>query len=67
MRKRARQERIGVYAGSFDPLTVGHTWMIEQGARLFDRLTVAVGLNPDKKYSFSLEERLSMLRESTKK
>ena len=41
--------------------------MIEQGARLFDRLTVAVGVNPDKKYSFSLEERLSMLRESTKK
>jgi len=61
----AKQQRIGVYAGSFDPLTKGHLWMIEQGARLFDRLTVAVGLNPDKKCAFPLEERLSMLRETT--
>ncbi len=54
-----------MYAGSFDPLTVGHLWMIEQGARLFDRLTVAVGINPDKHYTFPLEDRLNMLREST--
>src|SRR6266404_3174248 len=67
MRTRVRQLRVGVYAGSFDPPTVGHVWMIEQGARLFDRLTVAVGVNPDKKYTFSLEDRLTMLRESTKK
>ncbi len=39
--------------------------MIEEGARLFTRLVVAVGVNPDKKYTFPLEERLSMLREST--
>lgn len=58
--------RIGVYAGSFDPLTIGHLWMIEQGARLFDRLIVAVGINPDKKCAFSVDERLAMLRESTK-
>lgn len=65
MRKQSRQQKSGVYAGSFDPLTVGHMWMIEQDARLFDRLTVAVGVNPDKKYTFHLEERLEMLREST--
>jgi pantetheine-phosphate adenylyltransferase len=59
-------ERSGVYAGSFDPLTIGHLWMIEQGVRLFDRLVVAVGVNPDKKYTFSLEERLVMLQASTK-
>jgi pantetheine-phosphate adenylyltransferase len=58
--------RLGVYAGSFDPLTVGHLWMIEQGARLFHRLVVAVGINPDKRYTFSLEDRLAMLRESLK-
>jgi len=58
---------LGVYAGSFDPLTVGHLWMIEQGVQLFERLMVAVGVNPDKKYTFDLEERLLMLRESTKK
>ncbi len=58
--------RVGVYAGSFDPLTVGHLWMIEQGVRLFDRLVVAIGINPDKNYTFTLEERLAMLRESTR-
>jgi pantetheine-phosphate adenylyltransferase len=57
------KKRLGVYAGSFDPLTVGHLWMIEQGVGLFDRLVVAVGVNPDKRYTFTLEERLDMLRE----
>lgn len=65
MKTKTKHHRIGLYAGSFDPLTIGHLWMIEQGARLFDRLVVAIGVNPDKKYSFPLEERLSMLREST--
>jgi pantetheine-phosphate adenylyltransferase len=59
-------KRFGVYAGSFDPLTIGHVWMVEQGSRLFDRLTVAVGINPEKRYTFSLEDRLEMLRESLK-
>ena len=35
-----------VYAGSFDPLTKGHVWMIEEGARLFDELIVAIGNTP---------------------
>ena len=38
--------------------------MVEQGAKLFDRLVIAVGVNPEKRYAFSLDERLSMLRES---
>jgi pantetheine-phosphate adenylyltransferase len=42
-------------------------WMIEQGARLFDRLIVAVGVNPDKACTFPLEDRVAMLRESTTK
>jgi pantetheine-phosphate adenylyltransferase len=54
-----------VYAGSFDPITNGHLWMVEQGANLFDHLTVAIGINSAKRYSFSLEERLAMLRETT--
>lgn len=55
-----------VYAGSFDPLTNGHFWMIEQGSKLFDELIVAVGSNPDKNYSFSTEERMEMLRDAVK-
>ena len=67
MRAQKRRQRLGVYAGSFDPLTVGHLWMIEEGVRLFDRLIVAVGVNPDKKYNFPLDERLTMLRNSTRR
>ena len=61
------KERFGVYAGSFDPLTVGHLWMIEQGVALFDRLVVAVGINPEKRYTFPLEDRLAMLRNSLRR
>lgn len=56
--------RHAVYAGSFDPITNGHLWMIEHGCKLVDKLTVAIGINPDKRYLFSIEQRLEMLRES---
>ena len=59
------QNRVGVYAGSFDPLTLGHLWMIDQGAKLFDQFIVAIGINPDKKFTFSLADRLEMVRETT--
>ena len=65
MRALSPKKKAAVYAGSFDPLTIGHMWMIEEGARLFDRLIVAVGVNPEKTSSFTLEDRLAMLREST--
>lgn len=55
--------KLAVYAGSFDPPTIGHTWMIEQGAEIFDRLRVAVGVNPGKRSLFPLEARLEMLRD----
>lgn len=51
-----------VYAGSFDPPTLGHLWMIERGAELFDHLVVAVGTNPSKRYAFPLDARLDCLR-----
>lgn len=57
-------KKKAVYAGSFDPITIGHVWMIEQGARLFDDLVVAIGTNPDKKYTFSVDERLEMIRDA---
>lgn len=53
-----------VYAGSFDPVTNGHLWMVEQAVKLFDKVIVAIGENPDKKYTFSIEDRLAVLRES---
>lgn len=56
--------RIAVYAGSFDPPTNGHLWMIERGLEMFDRLIVAIGSNPAKSYSYTLDERLEMLRAS---
>lgn len=58
--------RLAVYAGTFDPPTMGHLWMIEQGVALFDKLVVAIGVNPEKNCMFSVEERLEMLRQSTK-
>ncbi len=64
---RAKNPKVlGVYAGSFDPLPIGHLWMIEQGVRLFEHFVVAIGVNPDKKTTFSIEDRLIMLRESAR-
>ena len=57
--------RTAVYAGSFDPPTNGHLWMIERGLELFDILIVAIGENPSKHYTFTVEERLDLLRAST--
>ncbi len=57
--------RTAVYAGSFDPPTNGHLWMIERGLELFDTLIVAIGENRSKNYTFSTEERLELLRAST--
>lgn len=56
--------RTAVYAGSFDPPTNGHLWMIERGLEMFDRLIVAIGNNPSKHYSFSVEKRIALLRAS---
>lgn len=53
----------GIYAGSYDPPTNGHMWMIEQGARLFTKFYVAIGQNSQKEYTFSLDERMQMLEE----
>lgn len=55
--------RRAIYAGSFDPPTNGHMWVIEQGARLFDELIVVIGQNPSKKGHWSVEERVAILSE----
>jgi len=54
-----------LYAGSFDPPTNGHAWIIKSASNLFDKLYVAVGVNPDKKSTglFTIAEREQMLGE----
>mgnify|MGYP000458629443 CR=1 FL=1 len=54
-----------VYAGSFDPVTKGHLWIIEQTAKMFDHVVIALGENVEKKYSFSLETRQKLLKQVT--
>ncbi len=62
MSKKAKCKAI--YAGSFDPFTNGHAWVVEQAIKVFDEVIVAIGENPEKKYTFSLDERLDMLTQS---
>ena len=54
--------RIGVYPGTFDPITLGHTDIIRRGAKLVDRLVVGVTTNASKSPMFSIEERMAMVR-----
>jgi pantetheine-phosphate adenylyltransferase len=55
--------RVGLYAGTFDPITNGHIDIIERAVKLVDRLVIGVALNPEKQPLFSLEERVEMVRE----
>jgi pantetheine-phosphate adenylyltransferase len=54
--------RTAVFAGSFDPLHLGHVNLIERARALFDEVTVAVALNPGKSPLFTVEERLAHIR-----
>ena len=55
--------RIAVYTGVFDPVHLGHLDVIERGSRIFDRLVVGVGNNPEKASFFTSEERVRLVRE----
>ncbi|HBE07182.1 MAG TPA: pantetheine-phosphate adenylyltransferase, partial [Firmicutes bacterium] len=54
--------RTAVCPGSFDPVTYGHLDIIKRGAKLFDKVIVAVAVNPGKTAFFSMEERLEMIK-----
>ncbi len=56
------KERIGVYPGTFDPMTLGHMDIIARAAKLVDRLIVGVTTNPSKSPMFTTEERLATVR-----
>ena len=56
-------KKIAVFPGSFDPITVGHVDIVERSVNLFDEVYIAIGVNTQKKYLFSLEQRLQWLKE----
>ena len=58
--------RKAVFPGSFDPLTLGHYDLIKRSIPLFDEIIVAIGINAEKKYMFSLEQRKGFIEQSFK-
>lgn len=58
--------RRAVFPGSFDPITLGHYDIITRGLTLFDELIIAIGINAEKKYMFTLEERVHFIKEAFK-
>jgi pantetheine-phosphate adenylyltransferase len=56
---------MAVYTGTFDPVHLGHLDVIERGSRLYDKLIVGVGINPDKTTLFSIDERVEHLNRVT--
>jgi len=60
-----KQLKIAVFPGTFDPITLGHLDVIERGRKMFDRVIVAVGVNPGKSQLFPVDERLMMIRSVT--
>jgi len=58
--------RVGLYPGTFDPITRGHLDIIHRATKLVDRLVIGVAINEDKKPFFSLEERVEMVRREAK-
>ncbi len=57
-----RQRRLAVFPGQFDPITNGHLDVIRRGVALFDELIVGVGINPEKRELFTIDERVAMIR-----
>ena len=55
-----------VFPGSFDPLTLGHTDIINRATPLFDEIIIAIGTNAEKKYMFSIEERRKFIENTFK-
>jgi len=60
-------ERVGLYPGTFDPITNGHLDIINRGIKLVDKLIIGVAINEAKGPLFSLDERVEMVRRETKK
>jgi pantetheine-phosphate adenylyltransferase len=58
--------KIAVFPGSFDPITLGHVAIVERALPLFDEIIVALGINSQKQYLFSPEQRIAWIKQSFK-
>ena len=58
-------DKIAICPGSFDPVTLGHIDIIERASKMFSKVIVAVMVNPNKQPSFSINERIDLLKEAT--
>lgn len=58
--------KIGVFPGSFDPITKGHESVINKAISLFDKIYIAIGINSSKQYTFSLEQRITWIEDAFK-
>ena len=54
-------KKKAIFPGSFDPITIGHNEIIEKSLKIFDEIIIAVGMNPEKKYMFSLIQRMEFI------
>ena len=59
-------EKIAVYPGTFDPITNGHLSVVTRALKIFDKLIIAILHNPQKAPLFTVQERISMIRETLK-
>ena len=59
----AERQTIAIFPGTFDPVTLGHTDLITRASRLFHRIVIGVGHNPEKSAMFSTQERVEMISE----
>jgi pantetheine-phosphate adenylyltransferase len=57
-----KDNKIAIYPGTFDPITMGHLDIVERAAELFDKVIIAIARNPAKTTLFSIEERLEMIK-----
>lgn len=60
--KTATQQRVALFAGTFDPFTVGHKSIVDRGLRIFDRVIIAIGVNPGKHSDTPIDERIDSIR-----
>ncbi len=64
MNTQNKKEKIAVYPGSFDPITLGHVDVLRDGAEMFDKVIIAIAHNPEKKGFLSVDERIQLIKDS---